>query len=312
MNRLLKEVTIEILQRCNSNCIFCSSNSTVFSKNEIMLNKIIEIVDFCKVKGAKTVNISGGEPLIHKNIFDIINYCLSQGLECVIYTSGNVANKTLIDLTHKVIDYRKMKLIFNYSSSKNEVYQQLIGSTNFNIENLNMALNVVIDKGINTEVHIVPNKINILYLYETVNYLKSIKVKKVSFLRLVNQGRAKDNFNILSVSHERLKYEINRIIEDFSDSNITIRGGVPFSSLLKNKCECFAGINKLIFRYDGKVFPCEAFKEAPLNDLYVLGSIYTDSLDSIWENHPVHKKLGLLKKRASLVNEPCPAQLLYI
>lgn len=60
--RQLKEVSVEITQKCNSSCIFCSSLADASCSNEIPLHKLMEIVDFCREKGAKNINISGGEP----------------------------------------------------------------------------------------------------------------------------------------------------------------------------------------------------------------------------------------------------------
>jgi molybdenum cofactor biosynthesis enzyme MoaA len=39
MRRTLDEITVEVIQKCNSNCVFCSSLSTPNSINEISLNK---------------------------------------------------------------------------------------------------------------------------------------------------------------------------------------------------------------------------------------------------------------------------------
>ena len=311
MDRILKEVTIELIQQCSSNCIFCSSNSNNNSDNEIPIEKVYEVLDFCKAKGAKVINFSGGEPLLYSDLIKVIEYCSSIDLNVVIYTSGNV-NSTIISLIlENSVIFKKVKFIFNYTSVDNLIYQKLINTENFSIEKLNFFIKSLLKQNISVEAHIVPNKINISTLYSTAEYLKSIKVPKVSFLRLVKQGRAETNQDKLFVENHLLNNEIGRIKNELSDYHFIIRGGVPFSNLLKYKCECFAGISKLIFRYDGIVFPCEAFKEAPTNQNYILGSIYNNSLESIWNNHPVHNKLSLLKDSSNSIGEPCPAQILY-
>ena len=311
MGRILDEVTIEVIQKCSSNCIFCSSFSGSHQKAEIPLAKICEIIDFCKNNGAQTISISGGEPLLHDDLPEILRYLSLNGLSASIYSSGNVSSKFFNRLLGSEIDTGRIKFIFNYPAFKNEIYQSLISSGQFHIDSLNAMIKELIKRDIEVEAHIVPNKINFDYLYDTVSFLKSINLKRVSFLRLVLQGRAEENKDRLAVNPARVLSEIDRIKKDFGDSKFIVRGGVPFSRIREEGCHCLAGINKLIFRYDGLVFPCEAFKEAPFNHTYKLGSIYENSLEEIWQNKIVLGELYNLKKAAQASSEPCPAQMLY-
>ena len=171
---------------------------------------------------------------------------------------------------------------------------------------------MIIKQGFPVEAHIVPHALNIDDLYDSVLHLQKLAVKQVSLLRIVYQGRAESNKHILFLTPKKMKIlekTIQKIKTELCDTTFSLRVGIPFKSLVRQKCECFAGFAKLIFRYDGMVFPCEAFKEAPENMDYMLGNIYTDSLEHIWENHPVHHKLNLLKKTAIKAEEDCPAQI---
>ena len=311
MERVLNEVTIEILQKCESQCIFCSSNSTLASETKIHFEKICEIIDFCQAHGSKTINLSGGEPLLHDQIIETIEYCSHKGLNTTIYTSGNFNSDIWTRILNSNLEKEKIKFVFNYPSCENDVYQKLIGNKSFQIATLNNAISSLINHLFEVEVHIVPNRLNFASLYSSTAFLKSIKVSKVSFLRLVPQGRAGINREQLAIGNSELQDEIGRIENDLVDKTFSIRGGVPFSRLLANKCECHAGIHKLIFRYDGIVFPCEAFKEAPKNENFVLGSVHDNTFNEIWHNHSIHDRLKSIKQIANHKSEPCPAQMLY-
>jgi len=82
----------------------------------------------------------------------------------------------------------------------------------------------------------------------------------------------------------------------------------------ENECQestCKAGKEKMVFKYDGMVFPCEAFKEAPDNDKFILGDIAVDSLETMWiraANNPFLNELKIIAKANGL---SCPAQILY-
>lgn len=311
MKRVLNEVTIEILQKCASSCIFCSSNSTVAAETKVSFDKICEIIDFCKAHGSKNINISGGEPLLHDQFIEIINYCVQSELDATVYTSGNVQPELWKQLFSSGIDHNRARFIFNYPSCDNDVYQRLIGTKDFHIETLDIAIKNLIKGSFEVEVHIVPNRINFGTLFDSAKHLKALGVKRISFLRLVPQGRAEVNIDQLRIDDAELQKEISRIQMNLVDAVFAIRGGVPFSRLLSNKCECNAGEKKLIFRYDGVVLPCEAFKEAPENNDFKLGSIHHTNLRDIWSNKEAFNCLKVLKQKANCMAEPCPAQMLY-
>lgn len=311
MDKLLSEITIEVTQKCGSSCIFCSSNSSLSGNSEVSFEKIIEIVDFCKQNGAQSINLSGGEPLLHHRIFDIVDFINENALKAVIYTSGNVQSEIWNNFLTPKRKNNLLKFIFNYPSYRNETYCKLINSKAFNINSLNEAIQNLIRNNFEVEVHIVPNKINFHTLYDSSAYLKTIGIKRVSFLRLVAQGRAEHNKERLLLDNKILIKEISKIKSELEDKDFSVRAGIPFGIVEKRQCKCKAGLGKLIFRYDGIVFPCEAFKEAHKNNDYILGSIYENELYDIWKNYKVHFNLKKLKEKAVDISEPCPAQLLF-
>ena len=91
----LKDIAIEILQKCNSNCIFCSSMSKDSSTHIISLEKVLEIADFARENEVKEFSISGGEPLLYPALHDILIYCNNIGLKTRLYTSGNYETEKL-------------------------------------------------------------------------------------------------------------------------------------------------------------------------------------------------------------------------
>lgn len=83
-------------------------------------------------------------------------------------------------------------------------------------------------------------------------------VKKVSLLRLVPQGRVLENKELVVLSNEEQK-ELKQILAKCQDIyKGKIRLGMPFSA---QRAACGTGSIKLTVRYDGYVFPCEAFKD---------------------------------------------------
>lgn len=313
MDRHLEELTVEVIQKCNSNCIFCSSLSTKDCKHEIPLAKLQEIVLFAKAKGLKTVNISGGEPVLKSDLLDFVKYNHSIGLNTAIYTSGNVNMLNFVSqLKQNASIANSVKFIFNYQSSVPEIFSKLTSCNKQTIDLVNSNIKMCIKLGFDVETHIVPNAINLDSIYNTCEFLKEIGIKKVSLLRLVYQGRAEKSKDILYIKNENiLKNIISEIKKNLVEDNFNLRVGIPFSKYACEESHCNAGWKKLIIRYDGVVFPCEAFKEAPNNERFILGNIYEDSMPTIWGRYFTTNELIGLKEKTLKTCESCPAQLLY-
>jgi len=72
-NRPVDNLRISITNRCNLKCIYChreGSNSN--SNNEMTSDEISKIIKISTYFGIKYIKITGGEPLIRKDIIDII------------------------------------------------------------------------------------------------------------------------------------------------------------------------------------------------------------------------------------------------
>ena len=65
-------------------CDYCSSNSTI-DGDHLNLKKILRFID--SHKGVSVINISGGEPLMHPNIGEIILYALEKAKEVCLQTN---------------------------------------------------------------------------------------------------------------------------------------------------------------------------------------------------------------------------------
>lgn len=94
-----KEITFEITNYCPHNCLYCSSNATSDRARAIYLRlgKIRSILDG---KHYEHIILSGGEPLAHPHIFDILALCREHSDDVVIYSNAIthlIYNPSIID-----------------------------------------------------------------------------------------------------------------------------------------------------------------------------------------------------------------------
>ena len=62
-------ITVDITTKCNLRCKHCRTNSI---NHELSMEEIDTIIEKCKPFKPRAVFISGGEPLVRKDIVDIV------------------------------------------------------------------------------------------------------------------------------------------------------------------------------------------------------------------------------------------------
>lgn len=309
MTTRLKELTVEITQQCPNRCLFCSSSSSPAATIQIEAETIISIGRQARDLGLESICLSGGEPLCHPGFPRILHGLRESGLEVCVYTSG------LRLESDRVVPFEQWgelkaynpRLIFNIPSTDPFIYGELMGGSVSRLEGALRSLSQAKRLGLSTEVHIVPNQLNLPTLEATVFDLDAMGVDKVSFLRLVMQGHARQNAERLVVPSERHEV-LNSTLSDIATRSynaVSVRLGTPFSTLLGAARSCMAGAGKLIVRYDGKALPCEAFKE---RDGFVLGDVTLEPLTVLLEHAERLPALSDLKRNLPAC-EACPAQI---
>lgn len=311
MTGSLKVLTVEVTQRCPNRCLHCSSLASPNSEVQLTANEIIEVGSQARKLGLKRICLSGGEPLLHPDIETIVSELSCLGLDVVLYTTGiHFLKNELISENWTAYQGIVSSLIFGIQSTEAAVHDAFCGRDGaFHLTR--RSLIEAKKKGFPVEVHTVPNHLNMSRIEQTLDEIAQWGVEQVSFLRLVSQGYARDNSEILTLDAAD-ELHLRNIAERCSDGHwdgMRVRFGIPFADMTCQQQVCNAGDGKLIIRYDGKVLPCEAFKGAP-NPKFQIGDIREDSLSVLLSRAQELSCLHILKRQTNK-HAPCPAQLIY-
>ena len=104
---MLKDLCFEVIQTCPNNCKFCSSNSSKEKKTIISLEQFKKTINtFLNKGGIEEISISGGEPFLHPNLFEMIQYSKEMGIRTVVFTSGI---KKTSEMPNEMVEYIKNK-----------------------------------------------------------------------------------------------------------------------------------------------------------------------------------------------------------
>lgn len=312
---MLKEISIEVIRKCPNRCLHCSSFSTSDCNEIIPLGKFKEIINNSKTLGLRTVCFSGGEPFLHPNIEDMIEYVYSLGLNSYIYSSGIYMNSDGMrtEIPDKILDNiegKVTKIIFNIEAANESVYDRIMGSTGC-FGYMKESIKNSVNKGILVEGHFVPMRLNFNQIEAVLKLCKDLNVSKLSFLRLVIHGRALENKEELMLSEEELK-EVEILLKKIYEKNTdAIRIGVPIQGETKES-HCEAAIGKLNIKYDGGVYPCEVFKNNRIVTLdnKTVGNIFNENIRIIYHESEYLKTVREMIEQFSYSNccENCAGQ----
>lgn len=271
---MIKDLCFEIIQRCPNNCLFCSSMSDCHKDNTIDFDTIKRTIDFFVFHGGiKEISLSGGEPLLHPNILDIVEYCHNKGIYTTLYISGLIENlKENIQQESDICEipcemFMKLKqlgldkVVFDVQAVDEDVYDVLMGSEN-NLSKVIKSMTNASKLEIETAIHFVPNKLNVNQFRKVFELAESVGINEVRVLKFVPQGRGRDNKDILLLSDKELN-EFLKSCSTIKEETTKLKIGIPLQQ--HNAHKCTAGFDKIDIRYDGQILPCPAFKDIDLN-----------------------------------------------
>jgi radical SAM protein with 4Fe4S-binding SPASM domain len=91
---------IDITARCNLKCVHCYIRNTSFG-NELTYQEICHIFDQLAAEGCLWFCISGGEPLVHPDFYDIYTYAKKKGFLITLFSNGTLLTQPVVEFLAK-------------------------------------------------------------------------------------------------------------------------------------------------------------------------------------------------------------------
>ncbi|MBA3003495.1 MAG: radical SAM protein [Desulfurivibrio sp.] len=114
-----KWIAWEITRRCNLKCVHCRSSSGLEAKGhpDFTLDEAKRVLDDIASYGKPVVVLSGGEPLLRADVFEIAAYGTSLGLRMCLATNGTLVTQEICDKI-KEVGIRMVSLSLDGASAK--------------------------------------------------------------------------------------------------------------------------------------------------------------------------------------------------
>ena len=261
-----REITylrVSVTTRCNLNCVYCGKESCEKREAELSAEEIFKIVSAFSRCGIKKVRITGGEPLVRKDVAEIVSRIRSiPEIETIALTTNGVY---LAENARKLFEAGLNSVNVSLDSTDGSTYRKLTGADVLKkvLEGIDEAervglspikINAVLMKGVNDD---------------GAGELIGLARKKpidVRFIELMPFSESGEDASLLVTGDDILKsFPFLHPIESEAGaaryySAEGFLGRVGFISPVSHKfcSEC----NRIRLLSDGRVKPCLSFDEA--------------------------------------------------
>lgn len=281
----LRFLFLELTLRCNERCVHCGSRCGDIPAEELTFEQYREFLD--KIKRDFGTNgiqlcITGGEPLLRKDFFDIMGYAHSLGFHW-----GMTSNGTLIDgKVAAKLDECGMGTV-SVSLDGMKASHDRFRSTSGGWDAAVRGINALIDRKAFGEIQVttVVHKENINELDELYDYLCGVDIDSWRLVTVEPIGRALDAGLSLSPDDYRRVFDF---IREKRAENMPVLYGCTHYLGLDYEREvrdwyflCNAGIYAAGIRTNGNIGACLDIEMRPE---LIEGNILTDDFTYIWKN----------------------------
>jgi len=257
--RPIKHLRISVTSKCNMNCIYCHREGEFNPGDDMELDEIAEICWTFYKLGVQKVKITGGEPLVRKDIVDVVS-AMPPFKDVSLVTNGSLLSKLAYELKEAGLHRVNVSL----DTLKPERYKLITGTKLLDrvIDGIHSAydagltpikLNMVVMKGINED-----------EIHDLLEFASQFNKNRIDvILQLIELVNVDEYYYSLSAVEEEFKAKANRVIirglharRQYIMGNKAVEFVRPFHKEFCMHC------TRIRVTSDGKIKPCLLRSEA--------------------------------------------------
>lgn len=275
---------LEVSRKCNLRCKHCYNESSQLLTDFLSYDDIRRLAVSAKKMGAYIFQITGGEPLIRKDIQQIIELVGGLGFKITIFTNLTYLPETII-IQMKKFQIKVVTSVDFLDSFKHDEFRGRRGALKATLRNINRLLENNVDVRVNMMIDGKSDE----ELEELINYLKcNLKVPYIADV-IIPTGRGKKNFDKEYLKNVAKKYKDIAIDSVMNGGTLDLSNTISCSTNCIYSNDCGVGSNFLFVDSLGNATICPSMRKEDSEKFY-FGNITTDSLDKIvstFRNHRV-------------------------
>jgi AdoMet-dependent heme synthase len=241
-------------------------------------NTIRQWSDTYAIPFSTSFNITGGEPLLRKDLSKILQKIHKQKFNIYLLTNGTLVKKE----NARMFAELPVKGVQVSLEGPEKIHETIRGKHSFS--SAMKGVQHLLDAGLTVTLNVTLSEINGAFLPDMVSLATDLGVQRLGFSRLVPYGRGLTLLPVM-LTKEKVKEVYERIFS-MSTPGLEIVTGDPVASQLNSKITenhdesfpdggCAAGVSGITILPDGIITPCRRLG-------IPIGNILRDSLREIW------------------------------
>jgi heme b synthase len=294
-------VAWEVTRRCNLNCVHCRAAAERGPyPGEMDTAKGLEILNQIAEAGKPIVILTGGEPLLRQDIFDLAYHGTQLGLRMVMAINGTLVTPEIAEKIRASGIQRVSISLDGANAEDHDRFRQVSGAYRSSLQGIEVLKKAGIEFQINTTI----TKHNVQQVQQILDTVIQLGAAAHHIFLLVPTGRAREMTN-----QEIDASEYEKVLLWFHDMqrkvpiHLKATCAPHFYRILRQEAHkrgervsyethgldavtrgCLGGISFCFISYEGIVQPC-GYLELKCGDLK------ESSFREVWENSEVFKKL---------------------
>ncbi|WP_158948621.1 radical SAM/SPASM domain-containing protein [Pseudodesulfovibrio cashew] len=223
-------VMFDVTNVCNAKCVHCP-HSTVFpekrgAKRHLPLEYFKQVVNECTDKPLNFVRITAdGEPLLHPDIIEMLNYCGAKNVGPVgLTTNGSLMTE---EMAQKVIDSGIFMVDFSLDAATEETYKNIRVGLSFK------------------------------KTYENVNrFIELAREQRPEMKVMVSYVKQEGNLHEVDAFREYWEPKVNKVLVRELISNVNLVDTPRADAEIQRRWPCPHFFRRIVINYDGVLKAC--------------------------------------------------------
>jgi len=263
--------TLELTERCNLNCRHCYIVDTV-NRRELDVADWKQILDQLAAQGTLLLTLTGGEPLLRDDFFDIASYVREKEFSFVLFTNGTLVTPETATRLRSLQPQRVEISLLGGTPATHDAISRVSGS----FDNSLRGARLLIERGISVQLKATWMRANI----EESELIRSLAAEMGASLRtghlLLDHRREKRGTENLQPTGEQLEAMARRTMERDGKQQVTAPPELS-EHQMNHLSPCGAGHTSCCIDASGNLTPCVALR-------IKLGNLLETPVANIWRN----------------------------
>jgi len=283
------DVEWEVTNACNLRCRHCYVAAGERLDNELDTQEALQLIDELDKIGVTDITISGGEPFLRDDLWNIIREIDSREIPFTIYTNATLLNEEKI---RKLAEYNVKFISVSLNGATASTHNFVQNAQTF--DKVLAAIKKLKDYQIKVQVLFTLMKVNVDEFDALIELSRKLEIDSICFYPFYPQGRGLDNLSYLALDAEKAVEFMKKAVELASPPYIYVGGCLSqkFNPQRKHSLIKGSPCGKLtaIITAEGHLRPCNFL---PYKTNY---SIREKSITELW-NEPVFQKVRNWKEK---------------